>query len=127
MTATKPLIGVVGPCAAGKSTLVSRLLKQGYYARNIAQEHSYVPDMWKRLTKPDLLIYLDVSYFNSVKRRALNWTSSEYEEQIHRLRHARQHSDLIVDTNPLDEEEVFQVVRAWLDNALLQRSSSDFD
>ncbi len=58
----KPLIGVVGPCAAGKTTLVSGLRQAGYEVRHIAQEHSYVADMWKRLTNPDILIYLHVSY-----------------------------------------------------------------
>ena len=30
----------------------------------------------------------------------------EYAEQLHRLRHARQHADLFLDTNPLTFEEV---------------------
>jgi len=29
---------------------------------HIAQEHSYVPYMWKRITNPDLLIYLNASF-----------------------------------------------------------------
>ena len=59
MTATNQrlLIGIVGPCAAGKSTLVADLAKHGYRTRHIAQEHSHVKDMWQRLTNPDLLIF----------------------------------------------------------------------
>jgi dephospho-CoA kinase len=36
-------IGVVGPCAAGKTTLVAALKNRGYEVHHIAQEHSYVP------------------------------------------------------------------------------------
>lgn len=100
------LIGVVGPCGAGKSSLVSGLLANGFSVRHIAQEHSYVPDMWKRLTNPDILIYLDVSYENTILRRKLDWTPDEYAEQLHRLRHARQHADLYLDTNSLTVLEV---------------------
>ncbi len=60
------LIGVVGPCGAGKSSLVAGLKAEGFLVRHIAQEHSYVPDMWKRLSNPDILIYLDVSYENTI-------------------------------------------------------------
>jgi len=118
MTPSDHLIGVVGPCAAGKSTLVSRLVQLGYRARNIAQEHSYVPDMWQRLTQPDLLIFLEVSYENSLRRRTLDWTPREYQEQLHRLRHARLHANLILDTNPLDQDKVLQSVLNWLSTLL---------
>ena len=57
----KILIGVVGSCGAGKSTLIKGLEAQGYACRHIAQEHSYVKDMWRRITHPDLLIYLQAS------------------------------------------------------------------
>jgi len=100
------IIGVVGPCGAGKSSLVAGLHAQGYTVRHIAQEHSYVPDMWKRLTDPDILIYLDVSYENTVIRRRLDWTVAEYDEQLRRLRHARQHASLVLDTNPLTVVQV---------------------
>lgn len=100
------LIGVVGPCGAGKSSLVAGLQVQGFRCRHIAQEHSYVPDMWKRLTNPDVLIYLDVSYENSIIRRKLDWTYAEYAEQLRRLVHARQYTDLYIDTNPLTVMEV---------------------
>ena len=112
--ATSPLIGIVGPCGAGKSTLVTNLMQAGYSTRHIAQEHSYAPDMWQRISHPDLLIYLDVSYPNTIKRRSLDWTEDEYLEQIHRLRHARQHADLYLDTNPLNQTEVLKAVLTWL-------------
>lgn len=114
-------IGVVGPCAAGKTTLVGKLRSLGYTVRHIAQEHSYVPTMWKRIANPDILIYLDVSYQNSLKRKQLNWTYDEYQDQLSRLSHARAHADLVVDTNPLSAEEVFQEVIKFIENFQHQR------
>ena len=108
------MIGVVGACGAGKSSLVVGLKAHGYLVRHIAQEHSYVPDMWKRLTDPDILIYLDVSYENTIRRRKLDWTYQEYTEQLRRLRHAREHADLNLDTNFLTIEEVLNTVLSFL-------------
>ena len=108
------LIGVVGACGAGKSSLVAGLREQGYTVRHIAQEHSYVPDMWKRLTNPDILIYLEVSYPNTVARRKLNWTYQEYTEQLHRLRHARRHADLMIDTNLLTLQQVLDTALSFI-------------
>ncbi len=107
-------IGIVGPCAAGKSTLVAGLKKHGVEAKHIAQEHSYVPAMWQIITNPDLLIFLDVSYELSIGRRSLNWSRQEYEEQRQRLQHARQHASLVIDTNPLTPQEVLEQVLLFL-------------
>jgi len=113
-------VGVVGPCGAGKSSLVAGLKPYGFQVRHIAQEHSYVPDMWKRLTNPDLLIYLDVSYENTVLRRQLDWTRDEYNQQLYRLRHARQYADYIVDTNQSTLEGVIELVLAFINPYLPQ-------
>lgn len=102
-------IGIVGPCAAGKSTLAAGLGKHGYTARPIAQEHSYAPAMWQRISKPDLLVYLDVSFAHSMQRRKLNWTQVDFDEQVRRLAHARQHADIFIDTDPLNQDEVLQL------------------
>ena len=110
------LIGIVGPCAAGKSTLKTGLEKQGYLARHIAQEHSYVPDMWKRIANPDLLIFLDVAYPTSIKRRQMEWDEAEYQEQQRRLTHARQHANLYLDTDQLSIDEVLIKVLRFLEN-----------
>jgi len=112
------LIGVVGPCGAGKSSLVSGLKHRGYPIRHIAQEHSYVPDMWRRLTNPDILIYLDVSYENTVLRRKLDWTYDEYAEQLRRLRHARQYADLYIDTNAMLLEDVIRSVDSFIQSRI---------
>jgi deoxyadenosine/deoxycytidine kinase len=110
-------IGIVGPCASGKSTLTASLKKHGYDARHIAQEHSYVPSMWRRITNPDVLVFLDVSYELSTLRRRLNWTEAEYAEQRYRLRDAQQYADLYVDTNNLTTEQVLSHVLAFLENS----------
>jgi ABC-type Mn2+/Zn2+ transport system ATPase subunit len=52
------LVGIVGPCGAGKTTLTRNLTAAGISARAIAQEHSYVPYMWQKITNPDILIFL---------------------------------------------------------------------
>ena len=108
------IIGVVGVCAAGKSTLTASLKQAGYEARHIAQEHSYVADMWQRLTNPDILIYLQVSYPVTIQRQQLDWTFDEYQEQLRRLQHAREHADLIIDTDPLSPQEICDQVIVFL-------------
>jgi len=73
-----------------------------------------VADMWQRLTHPDFLVYLEVSYSNTLSRRNLNWTLAEYQEQLFRLRHAREHANLIVKTDFLTVTEVVTFVLADL-------------
>jgi len=107
-----PLIGFVGVCASGKTTLIRRLESLGYHCRHIAQEHSYVATMWLQLTHPDYLICLEVSYPTTLLRKRLDWTQEEYEEQIRRLKHAHDHADLILDTsNQTPEETVEEIVK----------------
>ena len=110
----RQLIGVVGPCGAGKTTLIASLRQAGYEARHIAQEHSYVKDMWKRLTNPDILVYLHVSYPLTMSRRRMDWTEKEYEEQLNRLRHARQYADVYVDTDELSQQQVLDIVLRFI-------------
>jgi len=102
------LIGVVGPCGSGKTTLITGLEGEGFQCRHIAQEHSYVPNMWKRITNPDLLVYLNSSFEVSTQRRKLNWNEAEYQEQLRRLDHARQYADLIIETDDLSPVEVLE-------------------
>ena len=101
-----PLIGIVGQCGSGKTTLIMGLKKHGYRCRHIAQEHSYVQHMWQVITNPDLLIFLQCSFENSTSRRKLNWVLTDYEEQQRRLSHAREHADLVIDTNMLNVQDV---------------------
>ena len=107
-------IGIVGPCSAGKTTLINGLREHGFYARHIAQEHSYVPAMWQRIAAPDILIFLDVSFPVSQQRRPLNWTIDDFEEQQKRLAHARLHADFTINTDEFSIEEVLTTVRNFL-------------
>jgi hypothetical protein len=107
-------IGIVGPCTAGKSTLIKNLETLGLQARHIAQEHSYVQNMWKRLTNPDILIFLDVSYPMSMQRRKINWTIEEYQEEQRRLTHARTHADFYLFTDSLNQQEVLEAVLGFI-------------
>ena len=108
-----PLIAVVGPCASGKSLLVGTLRARGYNVREVAQEHSYVPAMWQRFTQPDLLIYLDVSWEVARQRRPTNAGAKRWDEQAHRLRHARQHAHLYIHTDELTPQQVLDRVMAF--------------
>ena len=99
-------IGIVGPCSAGKTTLARGLRALGYDARAIVQEHSFAPSMWQRITAPDLLIFLDVTFEVAQRRRWLNWTPADLAEQRRRLTHAREHCDLCLDTDPLTSPQV---------------------
>ena len=108
------LIGIVGPCGAGKSTLTEGLEKKGYFCRHIAQEHSYVPAMWQIITQPSILIYLNVSFRISTARTKLNWREKDYTEQLHRLSHAREHAHIIIETDTMTIEDVLQKALTFL-------------
>jgi len=110
MTPEKPIIGVVGPCASGKSTLVAALRSKNYHARHIAQEHSYIRDMWKQIADPDFLIYLDVSFDISRMRTGTSWDRRIFEKQVARLEHARSHADLYIQTDELKPQQVLNIV-----------------
>jgi len=104
----KLLIGVVGPCGSGKSTLIAGLTQHGYTCRHIAQEHSYVQAMWQIITKPDILIYLNSSFQTSTARRKLDWTESDFAEQLRRLAHARENAHLFIQTDDQTSDLVLQ-------------------
>jgi guanylate kinase len=116
VNSTKPLIGVVGPCKSGKSTLVRGLISNGYKAQRIAQEHSFAPQMWELISKPDILIFLDCNHETTL-RRGLNWTRQEYDAQQPRLAHARQNADLHVHSDELTVREVLEKVLKYLREA----------
>lgn len=108
-------IAIVGPCASGKSSLARKLQQAGYRARQIAQEHSYVPDMWQTLSQPEVLIFLDASYEICTERKNLSWTTEEYQTQRQRLEHALENNDIYINTDELSEKEVFKKARQLLD------------
>lgn len=120
-------IGIVGPCTAGKSTLIKGLDgKFNAQLRHIAQEHSYVQNMWERINRPDWLIFLDVSYPVSMQRRAyFNWTVEEYQEQQRRLAHAREHADFYIHTDQLSAEQVAEKVAGFLESIGVSQNNSN--
>ena len=108
-------IGIVGPCKSGKSVLRTNLEAAGYTnIRHIAQEHSFAPQMWRQIGKPDVLIFLDVSFEETLARGKLNWRRADYDEQYRRLAHAHENADLIVDTSVAPPEQVLQTVLNFL-------------
>lgn len=127
MVENKTIIGLVGPCSAGKTTLSNNLSQLGYNAKHIAQEHSYVKDMWKLISNPDILIYLDVSYEQSMQRRPLNMSAQDFDEQIQRLNHARQHADYYLDTSTISAQEVFDRVTAYLRKSKIDPGSGSLE
>jgi chloramphenicol 3-O-phosphotransferase len=112
-----PRVVIVGPDAAGKTELVKRLRALGYNARSCAQDHSYVPDMWRRLAKPDFLVYLDARLETIARRRNIDWGQKRLEALNARLAHARTHCDLYLPTDDLEPPEVVARVRAVLSAA----------
>ena len=115
---TAPLVGVVGPCGSGKSTLIAGLEGHGYACRHIAQEHSYVQSMWQKIAKPDILIFLDASFPVSTARRKLTWQKDDHDEQYRRLDHARRHAHLVIDTDHLTPGQVLQQVLDFLQSGV---------
>jgi adenylate kinase family enzyme len=107
-------ISIVGPCAAGKTTLARNLKARGYDAEECTQEHSHVQAMWQRIAHPDVLIYLDASLPTIRARLSVDWEQSYLDEINRRLTHARAHAHFSLDTNPLTPEELCDRVEAFL-------------
>jgi len=113
----KIIIGLVGPCGAGKSTLQANLKALGYQAHHISQEHSFVPDMWRRMIDPDFLIFLSASYEIILQRKKFNFSQEEYCEQKRRLQHAYNHADLVINTDSLTPFDVLRKTKQFLNSA----------
>jgi len=105
---------IVGACAAGKTTLAENLTRLGYDAVTVAQEHSYVPTLWRH-TCPDIVIYLDATLTAIRKRREIDWDEEHLAEERARLADARQACHLYVKTDDLNADQVFRRVRRFLE------------
>jgi hypothetical protein len=70
--------------------------------------------MWQVIGRPDVLIFLDVSYPVAQARRWMSWKPEDLAEQQRRLAHARAHCDLYVATDGLEIEAVREQVLAFL-------------
>ena len=89
--------------------------------KEIRQEHSAAPDMWRRITDPDVLIYLDVSLNVGAQREGLDRPSSWWQEEREvRLAHARDHCDLYIDTSKLSVDEVVDTALRFIEGTPLK-------
>lgn len=121
--AERPLV-LVGPCAAGKSTLRASLRALGELVVICAQEHSEIPHLWA-LSEPASLIYLSVSLAAIRRRRAdPDWPAAVYRRQLQRLSQALACCDLYIDTSERTVEEVLAIARQGLaaSRAILHQS-----
>jgi deoxyadenosine/deoxycytidine kinase len=107
-------IAVVGPCAAGKTTLAAKLRELGYDVHDVAQEHSDVLTMWEQITQPDVLVYLDVSLETIHERLRVDWEQSYFEKLISRLTNARAHAHFVLRTDLLSPAQVCDRVLDFL-------------
>ncbi len=113
----RPVIAVVGVCAAGKSTLARGLQEAGYEAYSVPQEHSVVRRLYAK-KQPDLLIMLDARWETTRRRRPdISYGPERLEEQRQRLRYARDECHLYLPTDGLTIAEVRQaaidLARQW--------------
>ena len=109
-------IVIVGPCAAGKSTLRDCLRERGFtQVRVVAQEHSGVRDLWKMRGYPEVLIFLDAEIETANARQGRSdWTPAARAEQLQRLREARAACDLYLPTDDLMPDEVADRVEHFI-------------
>jgi hypothetical protein len=110
-----PRVVVVGPCASGKTTLVGNLRPLGYNIKSCVQEHSLTPQLWKRFSKAELLVFLDAE-LSTISRRQnrSDWTQRRLDDQRQRLADARANCDLYVRTDGLTREQVADAVETFL-------------
>src|SRR5215211_8397444 len=83
---------VVGPCAAGKSTMVTALRALGYDAHVSGQEHSEIATLWQH-SEPDVLIALAVDISAVRARRGGSWPEWLHDLQVRRLAAAARAAD----------------------------------
>lgn len=91
---------VVGPCASGKTTLVDNLVRLGYPARVVAQEHSDIEGFWQR-SRPRVLIVLAADLPTVRARRGRRWSEAIYNRQQRRFAHATRAANVVLDTGRL--------------------------
>jgi ABC-type cobalamin/Fe3+-siderophores transport system ATPase subunit len=104
---------VVGPCAAGKSTLVTALRALGYNAHVSGQEHSEIATLWQH-SEPDVLIALHVDICAVRARRGDDWPEWLHDLQVQRLAAASRAANLAIDTTVISPQSVVDRVVAYL-------------
>ena len=126
LTPAPTRIKLVGVCASGKSTLLHILRAAGFDVLPCAQEHSYVPDLWRRVHPPDLLIFLDAQPATVAHRRQTEEPVEAWlaEERV-RLAHARAHCDFYLLTDDLTPAEVAAAGLSFLAGAGARRRDDE--
>lgn len=109
-----PKVAVIGPCTSGKSTVAAALRAHGVDAVGVAQEHTLIPDLYRHVG-PDVLVYLDVSYEQAVRRRRISWGPERLAAQRSFMTPARAAADLVILTDRLTPEEVVRRVLDYLE------------
>lgn len=109
-----PRVVVVGPCAAGKSTLAEGLRRLGFSAMPVGQEHSEIPSLWQH-TDPDVVVALDADLDTIRRRRGEeSWPEWLYLTQQRRLQEAQDAAALRIDTAAMGPDDVLATVAAFL-------------
>ena len=72
--------------------------------------------MWQRLVHPDVLIFLDASFDVTIRRKKLDWTIDDYQEQHRRLSHARKYARLYLLTDNLNPQAVLDRVIQFINS-----------
>ena len=110
-----PRIVVVGPCAAGKTTLVGNLRPLGYNIKSCVQEHSLTLQLWKKFSKAEILVFLDAELPTIAGRQnRSDWTQRRLDGQRRRLADARENCDFYLSTDGLTRGQVADAVEAFL-------------
>lgn len=102
-------VAVVGGCASGKSTISARLRDLGYDAYVVGQEHSDIPDLWRRQS-PDRVIFLETSLDAVRERRGRSWPEWLFHRQRERLEPARAGADVIVNTERASVQDSIEAI-----------------
>ena len=119
-----PLVKIVGVSGSGKSTLVEGLRLAGYNARPVSQEHSAIPYLWQQFDRPAVLIFLYANLEAQQRRRPdVEWKEKDLSIEMHRLSHAKGHSDLRIETSDLEPDAVLRLVLRYLEHTNLSHSS----
>lgn len=103
----------MGVCASGKSTLKKHLDALGIASHAIAQEHSQVPQLFRRQGR--WVVLLVANWQTVHRRRQLSWDREFYRTEWDRLRAARQDAHLIIHTDALTPHQVAREVCRWYD------------
>lgn len=117
-------IVIVGPCASGKSTLVTGLVELGYRARVVGQEHSEIGQLWRH-HHPTVVIGLQASLETVRSRRGRAWPAAVYEQQQRRLAMAMAAANVILDTGELSQIATLAAAAATIRGAGLLAADDD--